>query len=90
MIYHRSLKNGCEGERWVGSDCVCYKVRPYRARVLIQECNAKQKSQEYDKFCSKICPYKCRPLIGNRIAANFRNKDTLNKKGETSNVLQCK
>ena len=56
-------------------------VRPCRARVLVQELNEKKNSKEYDKFCSKICPYNCRrqPLIGNIIAANFGNKDSSNK-----------
>ena len=41
----------------------------------------KKNLKEYDKLCLKICPYKCRrqPLIGNRIAANFGNKDSSNK-----------
>ena len=56
-------------------------VRPRRARVLVQECDEKKNSKEYDKFCLKICPYKCRrqPFIGNRIAANFGDKDSSNK-----------
>ena len=56
-------------------------VRPCRARVLVQECNKKKNSKEYDKVCLKICPYKCRrqPLIGNRIATNFGDKDSSNK-----------
>ena len=66
-----------------------YKVRPCRARVLAQECNEKKNSKEYDKFCLKICPYKCRrqPLIGNSIAANFGNKDSSNKEGKPA--LSC-
>ena len=66
-----------------------YKVRPCRARVLAQVCNEKQKSQEYDKFCSKVCRYKyrCQPLIGNKIAANFLNIDSSNKHGKP--VLSC-
>ena len=56
-------------------------LRPCRARVVVQECNEKKNSKEYDKFCLKICPHKCRrqPLIGNSIAANFGNKDYSNK-----------
>ena len=56
-------------------------VRPCRARVFVQECNEKKNSKEYDKFCLKHFPYKSRhqPLIGNRIAANFGNKDSSNK-----------
>ena len=77
----RRPKNGWEGEQWVGSGCVRYKVRPCRARVLTQGANEKQKSQEYDKFCQKIHPYnyRCQPLIGNKIAANFGNIDSSNK-----------
>ena len=61
--------------------CVHNMVRPCRARVLVQECIEKKNSKEYDKHCLKICPYKFRrqPLIGNRIAANFGNKDSSNK-----------
>ena len=56
-------------------------VRPCRARVFVQECNDKTYSKEYDKLCLKIFPYMCRhqPLTGNRIAANFGNKDSSNK-----------
>ena len=56
-------------------------VRPRRARVLVQECDENKNSKEYDKFCLKICPYKCRhhPFKGNRIAAKFGDKDSSNK-----------
>ena len=55
-------------------------VRPCRARVLVEECNEKKNLKEYDKLCLNSCPYKCRrqPLIGNRIVANFGNKDSSN------------
>ena len=56
-------------------------VRPCRARMLVEACKEKKNLKEYDKFCLKICPYKCRrqSLIGNSIAANFGNKDSSNK-----------
>ena len=77
----RRPKNGWEGEQWVGSGCVRCKVRPCRARVLVQECNEKKNSKQCDKFCLKFCPYNCRrqPLIGNRIATNFGDKNSSNK-----------
>ena len=57
--------------------------------MLVQDYNEKKNSKEYDKFCLKIGPYKCRrqPLIGNRIAANFGNKDSSNK--DEKSALFC-
>ena len=63
---------------------MCYNVRPCRERAI------KSKTREnminlFKKIRSYIC--RCQPLKGNRIVADFENKDSSNKNEKPS--LSC-
>ena len=63
---------------------MCYNVRPYPERAI------RSKTREnMTNLVKKIRPYKCRcqPLEGNRIDADFGNKDSSNKNEKPS--LSC-
>ena len=77
-------RNGGDGKRWGGTGCVCYNVRPCRERAIRRKTRGNMIN-----FVIKICPYlsRCQPVKGNRIAADFGNKDSSNKNEKPS--LSC-
>ena len=77
-------RNGGEGKRGGGTGCVCDNVRPCRERAI------RRKTREnMINLVKKIRPYMCRcqPQKGNRIPADFGNKDSWNKNDKPS--LSC-